>query len=237
MAITITLLTEGSDATLATTTTTASVTVASSAKIVMLLAAPALTASMGWTGTHVWNGATENSSGGAGTQADGTNDTCVRLVYWDTITAGTGTFTINHSNVSTRRVWQVYQITGDYDASSATAWRGSPNSEAETGGTTHETAITSEAGDIPLLALAIRNTASAPTLTLNGTSTLIDDVLGGTTQRLYFVRGTGAASVTLGGTTGSSTQSARAGFNINAAASGIILPHSRARRLVAARFE
>lgn len=220
MAITVTLLTEGSDATASTTSTTASVTVASDAKVFMVLAAPAITGSMGWTGTHVWNGATENSTGGFGVQADGANDTCTRIVFWDTITAGTGTFTINHNSTTTRRTWQVWQVTGDYDDSSSSAWRVNPTSGSETGGTTHETAISSAVGDTPILAVALRNTSSSPTLSLNGSSTLLDDTLGGTTQRIYTLTGTGAASVTLGGTTGSSTQSARAGFNIVAASVG-----------------
>lgn len=126
----------------------------------------------------------------------------------------------SHANVSTTRTIQVAEQP-DADRSTSTAWRDAIATTVITNsGTTHEIAITSAVGDLPVAFVSLRQSASAPNLTNNGDTTTVDNILGGTTIRGRILSGTGAASVTLGGTTASATQSVVMGFNVNAAAAG-----------------
>lgn len=156
---------------------------------------------------------------GRGTVATG-NTVAGELWYLDAPTTVTAVVRATQSSNSTQRFLQVYEITGHL-TSSSTAWRDAPSTIVEvTGGTTHEIVVTSASGDLPLGFVAWRNVSSAPTLTNNGSSTTLASIIAGTTVRGKALTGTGAASVTLGGTTATATNSVLFGININAAASG-----------------
>lgn len=220
MAVSLNRLTSGDDATTATTSTTASI-VLSGNPVFIVLGSPALQSSIAF-GTVTWNGGAQNFSGLVNGDADGTNDATGRILYLDAPTPGTDTITINHANLSTRRSWDVFEVSG-HDTSSSTAWRDAASAAVQNGTatTTHEVVVTSAVGDYPFSAVVLRQASSAPTLTANGSSTaIVSGHLAGTTLRTLFLTGAGAASITLGGTTGSSTQSVVLGFNINAAAAG-----------------
>ena len=211
---TITKLGTRSVATLGTSTNSTTVTLSGAPAIVVTSMANAA-ASFNISGV-VWNGAAE-----ALTQlAADSNSTQAGIDVWyiDAPTPGTNTFTISHSNNSNRRNICVYEVSG-HDTSSSSAWRDAPVTD-NSATTDAETTITSATGDTPVLFIGVRNASSAPTLTLNGASTSLTDFLGGTTLRTYSCYGTGAASVTLGGTLSASGTSAAVGLNINSSTGG-----------------
>lgn len=211
---TITELAVGSTAALSTTSGTASVTLSGSPVIVAVAIANAVTSFN--ISSIVWNGAAENLT----QLAADSRGTSVGMDVWyiDAPTPGTNTFTISHSNNSNRRNICVYEVSG-HDTSSSSAWRDAPVTD-NSATTDAETTITSATGDTPVLFIGVRNASSAPTLTLNGASTSLTDFLGGTTLRTYSCYGTGAASVTLGGTLSASGTSAAVGLNINSSTGG-----------------
>lgn len=217
----VTRLTSSDNATSGTTSTTASVTL-SGRPVFIVLASPATSGAANW-GTVTWNGGSQNFDGVLVTgSANGTNDCNARIVYLDAPTPGTGTITINHANTTTRRSWDLFELdAGTYDTSSPSAWRDAAAAAVEQAGgsdTTHEVVVTSAVGDYPFAAVVLRNVTSAPTLSLNGSSSdIAAGHLSGTTLRTSCVTGTGAASITLGGTTATGTQSVILGFNINQA--------------------
>ena len=211
---TITELGTRSVATLGTSTNSTTVTLSGAPAIVVTSMANAA-ASFNISGV-VWNGAAE-----ALTQlAADSNSTQAGIDVWyiDAPTPGTNTFTVSHSNNSNRRNICVYEVSG-YDTSSSSAWRDAPVTD-NNNTTDAETAVTSATGDLPVLFITVRVTSSSPTLTLNGSSTSLTDFIGGTTLRTYACYGSGAASVTLGGTLTGAASTAAVGLNINTAAGG-----------------
>lgn len=226
MAVTLTKLTSGASTASSATTVTASITVTGGVPLILVLLGHFSAGNFGLS-TITWDGgggqAIDGIGGAMSADGAGTDDAYCNIRYLDNPTGGTGTITITHSSgVSTYRHWYVYQPSG-HDTSTSTAWRDTFTGGTTIGGTTHETALTSAAGDYPLLAVGLFQSASAPSLTLNGSSTQVE-TQSHSTFRSYVLTGTGAASVTLGGTTGSNTQSARRGFNINAAGAGSATP-------------
>lgn len=207
-------LTSGSNATLSTTSGTGNVTVSGSPILIAVSIANSASG-FGISGIQ-WNGGSQ-----ALTRLDSVSDgTQIGMDVWyiDAPTPATDSFTITHNNLSSRRDIGVYEVSG-HDTSSASAWRDVAVTDHNST-TDAETAVTSATGDTPVLFIGVRNSSSAPTLTLNGNSTSITDFLGGTTLRLYACYGTGAASVTLGGTLSGAGNSAAVGLNINSAATG-----------------
>lgn len=211
---TITELGTRSVAVLATSTDSASVTL-SGAPVIVTFGVANSVSGFNITGV-VWNGAaealTQLGADSNGTQAG--TDTW----YIDAPTPGTNTFTVSHGNLSSRRNICVYEIT-DQDTSSSSAWRDAPVTD-NAATTDAETAVSSATGDTPVLFITVRVSSSSPTLTLNGTSTSLTGFLGGTTLRSYACYGTGAASVTLGGTLTGAASSAAVGLNLNSAVVG-----------------
>jgi hypothetical protein len=226
MAAALTRLTSGDDATNTNSSTTASITL-SGAPVIIALGAAVTAAAMNY-GTVTWNGGAQNFTQLSIGSADGTNDVMGRLMYLDAPTPGTNTITINHATTGTRRAWDVFEVSG-HDTSSSSAWRDAAAAAVENGtaGTTHEITITSAVGDYPVAVTFLRNVSSSPTLSPNGASSaIVAGHLAGTTLRMGFLTGTGAASVTLGGTTSTSTQSVVLGFNVNAAGGQSNAPRS-----------
>jgi len=219
MAPTITFLGEGSSTTLATTTDSALITVTSGRPLVAWFASSNLV----FAPTAITldpSGTPQSFVKMDHDQADGANDCTGDLWYIDSPSTVTAIVQVTHANSASSRAVQVAEIDG-HNTSSSTAWRdGHPPTVVVTSGTTHEITITSEAGDLPLAFVSLRQTASAPNLTNNGDTTTVDNVLGGTTIRGRILSGAGAASVTMGGTTASATQSVVMGFNVNAASVG-----------------
>lgn len=236
MAVSLTLKTSGSTAANASADTTASVTL-SGAPILLVLTAKMISANFALS-TIVWNGgagqAIDGIGGVASADGAGTDDAYCNIRYLDAPTAGTGTITINHGLIASERSWFLYEVSG-HDTATSTAWRDAFAGSTTLAGTTHTGAVTSAVGDYPFFAIALFQSASAPTLTLNGSSTQVDTI-STATLRSYILTGTGAASVTLGGTTGTATQSAFRYFNINvaAAATGRGERMDRRRRFIAA---
>lgn len=216
MPATLTQLAAGSNATLSTTSSTSNVTLSGNPVIVTVTAANSA-AGFGVSGIQ-WNGGTQ-----AMTRFDQVSDgTQIGEDVWylDAPTAGTDNFTVTHNNLSSRRNICVYEISG-HDTSTSSAWRDMASLVTDHNSTTDgETAVTSATGDTPVLFIGVRNASSAPTLSLNGSSTSLTSFLGGTTLRSYACYGTGAASVTLGGTLSAAGNSAAIGININSAAAG-----------------
>ena len=217
MAITLTLKTSGSTELTASADTTASVTLSGN-PIVLVLLSKMTSANFGLI-SITWNGgggrAIDGIGGVASADGAGTDDAYCNIRYLDAPTAGTGTITINHASIASDRHWYLYEVSG-HDTSSGTAWRDTFAGSTTNAGTTHTAAVTSAVGDYPFFAIGLFQSASAPALSLNGSSTQVDTIAN-STFRSYILTGTGAASVTLGGTTGSNTQSAFRYFNINAA--------------------
>lgn len=217
----ITFLGEGTSTTLATTTDTASVTVTAGRPLIVWFATSNLTfdasaVTLDPTGTP--QAFTRRSR----QQADGTDDCTGECWVLDSPTSVTAVVRVTHQNSASSRTVQVFEISG-HDTSSSTAWRDAMDTPTiVTSGTTHEITVTSAAGDLPLAFVSLRQTASAPNLSNNANSTTVDAVLGGTTIRGRVVSGTGAASVTLGGTTSGATQSVVLGFNVNTATAATV---------------
>ena len=232
MAIVLTTMTSGTDATAATTTVTASVTATGTNNpMIIVISAAALTAGIGFSSV-VFNGSSQSFTSFNATQADGTSDCCIRVMYIDQPTASSGTLTITHANVSTRRNWHVFEVSGHL-TTSPTTWRNTPAISNNVAATTHEATITSVVGNYPVLFMAMNNATSLPVLVPNVSSTTVLGTLGGTTLRNYTLTGTGAASITLGGTTATSTQTAVLTVDLNVALPLTIpkiMTHFRRRR-------
>lgn len=219
MAATIAFLGEGTSTTAATTTDSAAITVTAGRPLVawfptsnLVFDPTAIT--LDPTGTPQAFTKLDHD------EADGANDCSGDLWVLDSPTTVTAIVRVTHANNASSRAIQVAEIDG-HNTSSPTAWRDAPaTAVVVTSGTTHEITITSAVDDLPLAFLSLRQTASAPNLTNNGSTTTVDNVLGGTTIRGRIFSGTGAASVTLGGTTSTATQSVMMGFNVNAAVIG-----------------
>lgn len=215
----ITFLGEGTSTSLATTLDSASITATTGRPMLVWFATSNLTfnasaVTLDPTGTPQ---AFTRFARGA---ADGVDDCTGELWYLDAPSTVTAIVRVTHQNNASSRTVQVSEITG-HDTSSGTAWRDTPSTVVEvTSGTTHEIVVTSAVGDLPVAFLSLRQTASAPNMTNNGSTTTVDPVIGGTTIRGRVMSGTGAASVTLGGTTASATQSVLMGLNINTAVVG-----------------
>lgn len=220
MAVTLTLKTSGSTSATSSADTTASVTLSGN-PILMVILSKMIQNNFGAV-TITWNGGGGQAIDGVGgvstVDGAGTDDAYCHIRYLDAPTAGTGTITINHSLIASDRHWYLYEVSG-HDTSSGTAWRDTFAGSTTNAGTTHTAAVTSAVGDYPFFAIGLFQSASSPALSLNGSSTQVDTIAN-STFRSYILTGTGAASVTLGGTTGSNTQSAFRYFNINAAAGG-----------------
>lgn len=215
MAAAITQLTAGGSTTLSTTTSTASVTL-SGAPVIFVWAASQGYTSAGAT-TVTWNGASESLT--LHESESSANLSCCGVWYIDAPTPGTASFTATHNNMATRRHIAIYEVSG-HDTSSSSAWRDAAVKTNTSSGTACELTITSATGDTPVCFVGLRNSSSAPTLSLNGSSTSVTAVLSGTTLRLYGMYGAGAASVTLGGTLSGNGDPALVGFNINSASGG-----------------
>lgn len=153
-------------------------------------------------------------------ESDSSNDCTGELWVLDAPSTVTAIVRVTHQNNASSRAVQVFEISG-HNTSTSTAWRDAlATSSIVTSGTTHEVTVTSEAGDLPIAFIAMRLTSGAPSLTNNAASATVDNVQGGTTIRGRCVSGTGAASVTLGGTSSGATQSVTMGFNVNNASGG-----------------
>lgn len=233
MAATITFLGEGTSTTAATTTDSASITATAGRPLIVWFATSNLVfdasgVSLDPTGTP--QAFTRRSR----QEADGANDCTGEVWVLDSPTTVTAVVRVTHQNNASARTVQVFEIDG-HDTSTSTAWRDAMAAPSiVTSGTTHEITVTSASGDLPLAFLSLRQASSSPNMTNNGSTTTVDPVLGGTSIRGRVMSGTGAASVTLGGTTASATQSVTMGFNVNTASvGGVILPHSRSRRIAA----
>lgn len=219
MAPTIAFLGEGTSTSLATTLDSASVVVTAGRPLIAWFAASnivfdASAVTLDPTGTP--QAFTRLSR----QEADGANDATGELWVLDSPSTVTAIVRVTHQNNASSRTLQVCEIDG-HDTSTSSAWRDAlATPSIVTSGTTHEVTVTSATGDLPLAFLSLRQTASSPNMTNNGSTTTVDPVLGGTTIRGRVMSGAGAASVTLGGTTASATQSVTMGMNVNAATGG-----------------
>lgn len=232
---TITFLDEGTSTTATTTTDSAVITATAGRPLIVWFA----TSNLVFDATSVEldpTGTPQSFTRLGRQQADGANDCTGECWVLDAPTTVTAIVRVTHQNSASSRTVQVFEITG-HDTSTSTSWRDAMDTPTiVTSGTTHEITVTSATGDLPLAFVSLRQTASAPNLSNNANSTTVDNVLGGTTIRGRVLSGTGAASVTLGGTTASATQSVVMGFNVNTAPSGggsilpILLHHYRQRR-------
>lgn len=211
---TITFLDEGTSTTAATTTDSASITATAGRPLIVWFA----TSNLVFDASSVQldpTGTPQSFTRHSRQEADGANDCTGELWVLDSPTTVTAIVRVTHANNASARTIQVFEIAGQ-DTSTSTSWRDAMATPSiVTSGTTHEITITSAVGDLPLAFVSLRQSASAPNLTNNGSSTTVDAVLGGTSIRGRVLSGTGAASVTLGGTTASATQSVVLGFNVN----------------------
>lgn len=231
---TITFLGEGASTSLATTLDSASITATTGRPLIVWFA----TSNLVFNATSVVldpTGTPQSFTRLDRQQADGANDCTGECWVLDAPTTVTAIVRVTHQNNASSRTVQVFEISG-HDTSTSTSWRDAMDTPSiVTSGTTHEITVTSATGDLPLAFVSLRQAASAPNLSNNANSTTVDAVLGGTTIRGRVLSGTGAATVTLGGTTASATQSVTMGFNVNTAPSGgsilpILMHHYRQRR-------
>ena len=216
---TITFLGEGQSSTLATTLDSASITVTAGRPVIVWISTISLAincSSVQLDPTGTPQDFTRLDLG----LADGGQDCSGELWVLDSPSTVTAIIRATHGNVSSTRTIQVCEIDG-HNTSSSTAWRDAIATTVTTAsGTTHEITVTSEVGDLPLAFLSLRQSASSPNMTNNGSTTTVDAILGTTSIRGRVMSGTGAASVTLGGTTATACQSVVMGFNVNTAAGG-----------------